>query len=249
MKLFILLLLSLYCHIGNTKENWDIVINNPDLVIYQSGEFKDLPEGSVPTKEDFINFLRLWQKEKTIKSNVQTTSALSEEQITEIQRELFILFSKQKISKEILLISKRNDTIAPATRIYRTIFSIQLEKDFLRVYFFELDSYKIFMNPIQTSDWAGFQETNTICQSKQIIYITEEMIFTCKMKNIPNCEKEFPEAKNAIVWEWKKKLLPKTNVEKKNSKERLQELEILRKEKLISKEEYLQKRKEILNEL
>jgi hypothetical protein len=248
---WVLVFNSWKCNTISKRDNFVIRVNHPDLLIYSNDVAIGKKESIVLSEKDWKLFFASWQKEKSPKSVVQNLEIFREEQVDLISRELGELIQKDKGRFSYLVVSKRNDPIAPYTRIYKTSFQIDFSENKLFLSLYDLDSNQIFVQSYQTMDWAYPSESVLNCGSKERLFFSKE--FPYKHFSIwdANCKEKNQEGKNfsklEIVWnELDSKPLTQSQ---KSTKERLLELETLWKEKMISKEEYDWKRKEILKDL
>lgn len=106
----------------------------------------------------------------------------------------------------------------------------------------EIEKPIIFLSPYSSRDWQNLDNFPTLCSQVQKIWLEENTEFLVKFETEQDCKINYN--KMVITKKSKKENSPKKTIEK-----RLEELEELYKKKLISKKEYLETRKKLLDEL
>ncbi len=106
----------------------------------------------------------------------------------------------------------------------------------------EIEKPIIFFNPYSSRDWQNLEDFPTPCSQVQKIWLEENIEFLVKFETKQDCKINYN--KMIITKKSQKENSPKKPIEK-----RLEELEELYKKKLISKKEYLETRKKLLDEL
>ncbi len=143
-----------------------------------------------------------------------------------------------------LIIQKIEDSISPYTRFLRTSFELNLQKENIEIYFFEIDkSFNLGTN-IEFQDWAVLQNTEKKCNSFPKVFFDKKGM---EYKKLENCKNQF-----YFLEIDKDKFFAPETIEKKikpSAELRLEKLKLLLKKGLISKEDYELKKAEILGEL
>ena len=143
-----------------------------------------------------------------------------------------------------LIIQKTEDSISPYTRFLRTSFELDLQKENIEIYFFEIDkSFNLGTN-IEFQDWAVLQNTEKKCNSFPKVFFDKKGM---EYKKLDQCKNQFSfleiDKENFFASEtMEKKIKPSADL-------RLEKLKLLLKKGLISKEDYELKKAEILGEL
>jgi hypothetical protein len=241
LKILICSLLIFHsCSIIKKSNFYNLSYRSEDFVILSPGEFKS-PSHSINRIDKIVlkNFLNsiYYFKNGNIYSdkNYIFNSTISYDLIEKI-------YSFENISS-FYIIFKREDPIAPYSRLYRTIFNLNFSDNMVQVEFREIEKNFIFGNQYNYSDWA-IPIDGIECNSRNNIYYSD------MYKNIINTKSEIcssNEVNKFFIYSSDKefKNLPLRNENKIS--DRLKELEELRKNKLISEKEYIEIRNKILN--
>jgi len=243
LKILICSLLIFHsCSIIKKSNFYNLSYRSEDFVILSPGELKS-PSHSINRIDKIVlkNFLNsiYYFKNGNIYSdkNYIFNSTISYDLIEKI-------YSFENISS-FYIIFKREDPIAPYSRLYRTIFNLNFSDNMVQVEFREIEKNFIFGNQYNYSDWA-IPIDSIECNSRNNIYYSDVY------KNIINTKSEIcssNEVNKFFIYSSDKEFKnPPLRNENKIS-DRLKELEELRKNKLISEKEYIEIRNKILNNL
>lgn len=151
------------------------------------------------------------------------------------------IFEELKVGNIIYIIYKREDPIAPYTRIYRTIFNIQISSERITVEFIEIDKNIIFGNQYLYSDWASFRDDSE-CNYKNNVFLAKNLDFVNVIQS-ELCKKNLYNSFQLYI-------SPISQPVKKgdsNAEDKLNELNNLYKNGLINETEYNRLRNKILD--
>lgn len=239
--LFILIILK-SCSILKKSNNYNLFFRSDDFVVLslEEKDFSPTLRKRMDKKiiKDFLNSIYYFKNgNKYSDKNYIFNSKISSD--------LLEIIYSQENSNSFYIIFKREDPIAPYSRLYRTIFSITFFENFVQFEFQEIDKNFIFGNQYNYSDWAIPRESIE-CNNRNNLYYPEEY------KNILNSKSEecrSNELNKFFVYSSSQetKIVPIKN--EVRVIDRLKELEELKKNKLISEKEYLEIRNKILNNL
>ena len=240
--LFCSLLFIYSCSIIKKSNIYNLSYRSEDFVILTPNEIKS-PSNSINridkiVLKNFLNSIYYFKNgNKYSDKNYIFNSTISFDLIEKIY--------SFEYNSSFYIIFKREDPIAPYSRLYRTIFSLNFSDNMAQVEFREIEKNFIFGNQYNYSDWAIPIDTIE-CNSRNNIYYSDEY------KNIINSKSEIcnsNEVNKFFIYPSDKEIKNPPLKNEIKASDRLKELEELRKNKLISEKEYIEIRNKILNTL
>jgi len=243
LKILICSLLIFYsCSIIKKSNNYNLFHRSEDFVILSPEELKNSSHSinridKIKLK-NFLNSIYYFKNGNVFSDkNYIFNSTISFDLIEKI-------YSFEN-SNSFYIIFKREDPIAPYSRLYRTIFNLTFSNNMVQIEFREIEKNFIFGNQYNYSDWA-IPIDSIECNSRNNLYYSDEYknIFYTKSEvcNSNEVNKFFIYSSDK---EFKNLPLRKEN----KLSDRLKELEELRINRLISEKEYIEIRNKILNNL
>lgn len=152
-----------------------------------------------------------------------------------------IISQKLYVGSSYYIIYKKEDPIAPYSRIYRTIFSLKVYEDKLVISFIEIDKNIIFGNQYTYSDWVSFQDKAECNYKKNLSLFKHQDNVKYTQSDI--CNKDV--FNNFSIHT--SKLLKSPNYSKEKLEEKLNEINDLLKNGIINQSEYIKLRSRIID--
>ncbi len=242
--IFIILVLKIvYCSPLQYGDKFELAHRNDDFIIFNitPKKVKDITNTLISNEKLFLFFKNLYylKSNPIVSDKVYIFDSVQSEKISSK------IYEHSKRSDHFMIIFKREDPMAPYSRIYRTCILITILADSIFIQFTEIEKYYIFGNQFTYTDWSFINEENE-CNYKNNLQINETIKFVTST-NSKIC-------KNGDYNDFT--ILPKDIISNKKStsaskttKERLDDLEELKSNKMINEKEYNKLRSKILNEL
>jgi hypothetical protein len=226
--------------IGN---RFELARRSDDFLVYYIKSKSQLVHSPNPIyQEKLSNFLKnifYYKSNPIFSQKIYIFDTVKSEKIASI------LLDLRGSSDSLLLVFKREDPMAPYSRIYRTSIKVTFSMNSIKLEFMEIDKYFIFGNQYTFAEWSYIPEEfecnykNNLFFNNSINYVLSVESQECKN----NLYHDFIIYFNDII---------NPNKIKNNSKsiqERIMILEELLKNKVISDLEYQKLRGEILKNL
>ena len=237
---FILIILITYCNPLQYNNKFELTHRNDDFIIFNNTQ-KNVTKPIISKEKLYVFFKNLYylKSNPIFSDKVYIFDSIQSEKISSK------IFEYSDKSDQLLIIFKREDPMAPYSRIYRTCLMVSLLSESIKIEFTEIEKYYIFGNQFTYADWSFISNENE-CNYKNNLQINDTIKFT---ESTPS-----KVCKNGVYNDFT--LFPKDVISNKNSpstskkiKDRLDDLEELKNNKMISDKEYNKLRGKILNEL
>ena len=237
LSLFFIFFVIFSCTTIKSKEKLLLAHRNDDFIIYKNNpdEIKEKFDSKNLYLRSFFSNL-CYPRSNNFFSD---KSFIFPEEIVERFTEKII--DELYVGNSLYIIYKREDPISPFSRIYRTIFTIQVLEDNLRINFLEIDKNIIFGNQYTYSDSASFQEESE-CNYRHNL-ILYRYLENVQYNQSSVCSKDL--FNDFSIYNFK--LLKTPNLQKDNLEDRLNELNNLLKNGLINQSEYIKLRSKLLD--
>jgi hypothetical protein len=231
--------------------------NDSDKLVIKEENYSILDVGIYKqTKPD-------WKLDELVKV-LSSISKINRSLSNKTQENLFTDLESEQIAQSLISVSKasqsankyiisfiRPDPIAQYSRLYRSrILFYGTEHEFF-LGFNEIDENQIYGIQYTFADWGypSYQEIE--CVNKPNVAIVGALEKNYQFQNDSNCEKIKLKINYNKIYIHTQKIIAeiKPDMQPNSIEKRLGELEMLSKKGIITKKEYIKKRKEILDEL
>lgn len=240
---FFLILNLAYCNPLQYGNKYELAHRNDDFLIFSKTPKKinNISNPIVSHEKLYLFFKNIYY----LKSNPLVSDKVFIFDSVQSDKISSKIFEYSGSSEHLLIIFKREEPMAPYSRIYRTCIMVSLLADTINIQFTEIEKYYIFGNQFTYTDWSFISDENE-CNYKNNLQLNDTIKFV-----VPTNSKI---CKNGVYNDFT--LFPKdiisnkkfTNIPK-TTKERLDDLDELKNNKMIDDKEYNKLREKILNEI
>jgi hypothetical protein len=240
---FFLILNLAYCNPLQYGNKFELAHRNEDFIIFNTTpkKIKIITNPVVSYEKLYLFFKNIYY----LKSNPIVSDKFYIFDSVQSEKISSKIFEYSNSSDHLLIIFKREEPMAPFSRIYRTCIIISFLTDTINIQFTEIEKYYIFGNQFTYTDWSFISDENE-CNYKNNLHLNDTVKFV-----VPTNSKI---CKNGIYNDFT--LFPKDIISNKKStsiprttKERLDDLDELKNNKMINDKEYNKLREKILNEI
>ncbi len=237
---FIFIINIAYCNPIQYNNKFELTHRNDDFIIFNNTP-KKKSNVLVSKEKLYLFFKNLYylKSNPIVSDKVYIFDSIQSEKISSK------ILEYSDSSDHLLIIFKREDPMAPYSRIYRTCLMVSLLSESIKIEFTEIEKYYIFGNQFTYADWSFISNDNE-CNYKNNLQINDTIKFaepTASQVCKNGVYNDFTLFQKDIILNKKSPNISKT------IKERLDDLEELRNNKMINDKEYNKLRGKILNEL
>ena len=237
---FIIFIFSFSSHCISLKkdQNYKLISRTDDFIIFNNSTNFEGSKSPLNNEllQSFFKNIYYFKSSNLFSDKIYLfKQEIAESLSTKINEEL-------GLNSSIFIIYKRDDPIAPFSRIYKTSFKISSDLEKISLEFYEIDKNIIFGNQYIYSDWSVIPDEND-CDYKKNLFILD-FSNNIKYYQSEKCSKDV--YSNFYLYY---KSIPSKSSQPLKTEDRINELNNLRKKGIISDNEYMKMRNKILNDL
>ncbi len=239
----LVILISLGCSSISSGNQFELAIRGDDFLVYfknPNNQTEDrIKRISQEKLSDFFRNIFYYKSNPINSEKMYIFDKLKSDKIASIILDL------KDSADSLVLISKREDPMAPYSRIYRTSLRISFPLNSIKIDFLEIDKYYIFGNQYSLADWSFISEVAE-CNYKNNLYFENSINYVLSIESRLCTDNLFHDF---IIYP--EDFAKPSNIKNisKVIQDRLLIIEELKKNKVISELEYQKLRENILKNL